>query len=225
MKAIILAAGRGERMRPLSDAIPKPLLKVGDHCLIEYHLLQLKAAGVEEVVINISHLASQFMETLGTGERYGLRIIYSHEENGPLGTGGGIFRALQWLGDAPFIVVSGDIWTDFSFSTLKNIQNTAHLVMVQNPDFHPEGDFGLSVKGNVTLEFPKFTYGNIAVIHPRLFKGQKNGIFSLASVLHKAVLGGEVSGELYQGHWYNLGTPKQLADLQTMNSSKIKNLL
>lgn len=216
MKAMILAAGLGQRMKPLSDGVPKPLLKVGNECLIERHLIALKASGINEIVINVSYHASQFMELLGHGERFGVNIIYSYENPGPLGTGGGIYHALPWLGDTMFIIVAGDIWTDYSFATLLNQQHgqDAHLVMVKNPSFHPEGDYGLLNNENVTLNGPKYTYGCIALLHPHLFADQQSGTYPLAPLLNKSIIDGRVTGELYNGIWHNLGTPQQLEELR-----------
>jgi MurNAc alpha-1-phosphate uridylyltransferase len=211
MKAMILAAGRGERMRPLSDATPKPLLKVGPESLIERHLHQLAKIGVSQAIINIAYQSKMMMDLLGDGHKYGIEIIYSYEENGPYGTGGGIFQALPLLGSEPFFLISSDIWSNFPLENLaKKMKGEAHLVMVENPSFHPEGDFCLSASGEITLNTPKVTYASMAMIDPKLFEGQKSGCYSLAPILTAAILRGQVTGELYSGLWYNIGTPQQL---------------
>jgi MurNAc alpha-1-phosphate uridylyltransferase len=216
MKAMILAAGRGERMRPLSDSIPKPLLKVGMQSLIEKQLQAFAAIGIQEVVINVAYHAKKIISELGDGKNYGLKILYSYEENGPYGTGGGIFQALPQLGDDAFLLISSDIWTDLPLENLpKKINNEAHLVMVENPIYHPSGDFCLEKNGTISLNQPKLTYASIAVLHPKLFAKQKPGTYPLAPLLENAIGRGQVTGELYTGSWYNIGTPQQLAELQT----------
>lgn len=211
MKAMILAAGRGERMRPLSDQTPKPLLKIGSHSLIEHHLIALEKAGIKEVVINVSFQAKMIMDQLGDGQKFNLNITYSFEENGPFGTGGGLFQALPFLGNDPFLLVSGDIMTDFDFKILMNKPiATAHLMMVENPEFHPKGDFALLNDGRLSLGEPRLTYGNIAVINPKLMADQKAGKYPLAPILQQAIKEGKVTGECFRGLWFNIGTPQQL---------------
>lgn len=215
MKAMILAAGLGERMRPLTHTIPKPLLRIGDRCLIEYHLKALQKAGVQEVIINIAPHARQIIDRLGDGQQFNLNITYSYEEQGPYGTGGGIYQALPLLGKHPFILLSADIATDFDYASLMNkTVATAYLVMVNNPDYHPQGDFCLLADGNITLDQPKQTYANIALLNPQLFAGQKSGNYSLAPILLAAIAAGGVKGEEYAGLWYNIGTPEQLQMIQ-----------
>jgi len=212
MKAMILAAGRGARMQPLTDKTPKPLLKVGEHRLIEYHLFALAKAGFGDAVINVSHCAQQIMDQLGDGQRYGLKIHYSIEPmDGGLETGGGIFKALPLLGDQPFLVVNSDIQTNFDFATLKNSLNQAlaHLVLVDNPEFHPDGDFYLTNNQVTEHQGTRLTFAGIGVYHPQLFDGCKPGKFPLVQLLHQAIKQQQVTGEHHQGHWLDVGTPNR----------------
>lgn len=216
MKAIILAAGRGERMRPLTDVIPKALLKVGKRSLIEYHIAALVRAGITDIVINHAHLGKQIEDALGDGSRYGARIVYSPEGMTGLETGGGIFRALPLLGSQPFIVVNADIWTDYPFRQLpQKPSGLAHLVLVNNPEFNPKGDFVLSGDRIVAEGLTCLTYSGIGVYTPELFKGCKPGVFSLVPLLRKAIASGQVSGEHYQGVWYDIGTPERLQMIES----------
>jgi len=210
---MILAAGRGERMRPLTDHTPKPLLRAGPERLIEYHLRALAAIGVVDIVINHAHLGVQIEQTLGNGTRYGARIQYSPEGEA-LETGGGIFRALPLLGEAPFIVVNGDVWTDFPYQRLLNpLQGVAHLVLVDNPPHNLRGDFAL-IQGRVMPEGATLlTFSGIGVYAPVLFRGSKEGRFPLAPLLRSAMSRGEVSGEHYRGRWTDVGTPERLQEL------------
>ncbi len=211
MKAMLLAAGRGKRMRPLTDKTPKALIPVGPHRLIEYNLFKLKAAGVKEVVINVSYLANQITRFIGDGSRYGLNVVYSYEPGECLGTGGGVFQALPLLGDEPFLLLSADIWSDCAFDKIHFAQGKeAHLIMVHNPSYHSGGDYGLDEMGLLSLHTPKFTYSGMSVVHPKLFKHCKAGIFSLSPLINDAIKRGCVSGELYSGRWFNVGTPEQL---------------
>ena len=214
MKAMILAAGRGERMRPLTDTTPKPLLRIGGRCLIEYHLSALGQAGIREVVINLGHLGDQIEAMLGDGQRYGMSIRYSYEDDHILDTGGGIHHALPLMGDDPFLVVNGDIFTDLPFACLPTRPDTlAHVVLVANPPHHPQGDFALA-DGQVHSEgTPRFTFSGIGVYRPQLFAGCAAGSFPLAPVLRRAMTSGQVSGELYGGLWYDVGTPERLSEL------------
>ena len=217
-KAMIFAAGRGERMRPLTDATPKPLLGVRGRMLIEHHLEKLAAIGVREVVVNISHLAPQFPLALGDGSRWNLAIHYSDEGPQPLETGGGILRALPLLGDAPFIVVSADIVSDFDYARLPaEPDGLAHLVMVPNPDFHPRGDFHLD--GSRLCEDGKgdrLTFGNIGVYRPELVAGATSTRFKLLPMFQRAMRADRLTGERHDGFWRNLGTPAQLAELEAI---------
>jgi len=218
MRALIFAAGRGERMRPLTDATPKPLLSVGGKGLIEWHLQSLARAGVRDVVINTSHLAEQFPAALGDGARWGLHITYSYEGPEPLETGGGMLRALPLFGDDPFLAVNGDIFTDFDFSTLPQIPSgLAHLVLVDNPKHHPRGDFALE-EGLIHDE-PRLTFAGIGVYRPELLNGQVPGKFSIVPLLRAAMRAGKVSGEQYGGVWNDVGTPQRLRELNHLVAS------
>jgi MurNAc alpha-1-phosphate uridylyltransferase len=214
MKAMILAAGRGERMRPLTDTVPKPLLRVSGQCLIEYHLRALARSRIREVVINLGHLGEQIEALLGTGEHYGLDIKYSREGDHVLDTGGGIYHALPLVGPDPFLVINADIFTDFPFDSLRGRPDAlAHLVLVANPAHHSRGDFRLA-EGQVQLEGPpRFTFSGIGVYRPELFADCVAGVFPLVTVLHRAIDVGKVSGELYEGVWCDVGTPERLGEL------------
>ena len=218
MKAMILAAGKGERMRPLTLHTPKPLVRAGGVPLIEYHLRALKEAGVHEVVINHAWLGQQIEDYLGDGERYGLRIAYSPEGE-PLETGGGIFRALPLLGDQPFMVVNGDIWTDYNFKALRMpLAGLAHLVLIKNPAHHPDGDFSL-IDGQVRDSRDagtRLTYSGIAVLHPKLFAGCRDGALKLAPLLRAAMDQGQVTGEHFTGRWVDVGTLERLAEVERL---------
>ena len=217
MKAMILAAGRGNRMRPLTDKIPKPLLKVGQFSLIEHLLFSLSRQGFLDVVINLAHLGNKIMTKLGNGHRYGVNILYSPEyTQGGLETGGGILHALPLLGSDPFLVISGDIWTDYDFSVLrkKSLGGLAHLVLVNNPCDNPEGDFYLHGERLMLDKGSRLTFGSIGVYHPALFSGCEPGFFRLGSLLHEAVAQGQVTGEYFQGDWVNVSTPEVLVQLK-----------
>lgn len=212
MKAMILAAGKGERMRPLTLHTPKPLLPVAGMPLIEYHIRALQRAGITELVINHAWLGEQIETHLGDGAALGVSIQYSAEGE-PLETGGGIFKALPLLGDSPFVLVNGDVWTDYDFTRLRQpLAGLAHLVLVDNPSHHPEGDFGL-IEGQVTEQAAtRLTYSGMAVVHPQLFAGCEAGAFKLAPLLRHAMNTGQVSGEHYRGHWVDVGTVERLAE-------------
>ena len=215
MKAMILAAGRGERMRPLTDHVPKPLLPVAGKPLMQYHIDALAAGGVRDIVINLAWLGSSIREALATGAASGVRIQYSDEGDAALETGGGIFNALELLGDGPFIVVSGDVWSDFPLAQLTtrlHPQDLAHFVMVANPDYHQRGDFGLR-DGRIVAEGERLTYANIGVFRREFFAGCTGGKFPLAPLMRERIAAGKVSGEFHAGRWFNVGTPQQLADL------------
>ncbi|WP_438299949.1 N-acetylmuramate alpha-1-phosphate uridylyltransferase MurU [Pseudomonas sp. NMS19W] len=218
MKAMILAAGKGERMRPLTLTTPKPLVRAAGVPLIDYHLRALAAAGFSEIVINHAWLGQQIEDYLGDGSQFGLSIRYSPEGE-PLETGGGIFRALPLLGDEAFLVVNGDIWTDYDFSVLHQpISGLAHLVLADNPAHHPTGDF--SLVGDQVQDgqpgSPTLTYSGIAVLHPQLFAGCTDGAFKLAPLLRKAMADGQVSGERLKGQWVDVGTHERLAEAETL---------
>lgn len=211
MKAMILAAGRGDRMRPLTDTTPKPLLRIGGQTMIERHVHALARAGITELVINYAHLGEQIEQALGNGHAYGVEISYSPETGGALETGGGIFNALPLLGSDPFLVVNSDIWTDFAFEQLPSWPDgLAHLVMVDNPEQHPQGDFSLSA-GLLSSRGPvMLTFSGIGVYRPELFSGCTAGAFPLAPLLRRAMDDGQVSGEHYRGSWFDIGTPERL---------------
>ena len=223
MKAMILAAGRGERMRPLTDHTPKPLLKVAGRALIEYHLERLHAAGITELVINHAYLGHQIEVFLGDGSRYGLQIHYSPEEQ-CLETGGGIHHALPLLGEAPFIVVNGDVWTDFPFERLipcfsEHSASLAHLVLVDNPEHNPSGDFALSGRCVHAEGALKYTFSGIACYRPAFFSACTPGVFPLAPMLRAAMSHSQVTGEYYSGDWTDVGTPERLQALDKKLSS------
>jgi len=237
MKAMILAAGKGERMRPLTLARPKPLLEVGGRALIEHHLDALAAAGFAEVVINLSWLGEQIAAAVGDGKRFGIVVHYSYEGPEPLETGGGIFRALPLLcprGVEPFLVLNGDVWMDYPYADLRRRfadgltgKDQAHVVLVPNPDHHPGGDFTLDgsrmfepVPGMAdtaaaahTAQLPRYTFSGLGVYHPSLFNGHEDGAFKLAPLLRAAAVTGRVGAELFRGDWLDIGTPERLAAL------------
>jgi len=231
--AIVLAAGRGERMRPLTDHTPKPLLPVRGRPLIEWHLLALQRAGVREVVVNTAWLEEQFPAALGDGSRYGLRLHYSMEgrdHGDALETAGGIANALPLLGREPFLVVNGDIWTDFDYTRppLLDAEATGSLILVPNPPQHPRGDFALLPRelgegGYDVLADPerlaapgappRYTFSGIAMYRPEFFAGCKPGRFPLLPLLREAAAAGRLRGRLYQGLWSDIGTPERLREL------------
>ena len=219
MYAMILAAGRGERLRPLTDSIPKPLLKAGPRLLIEHHLHALSAAGFSDVVINLGHLGQQIIDYLGDGSRYQLSIHYSDERNAVLETGGGIVKALPLLKSDPFLVINGDIWTDFDLSYLpERIDSLAHLVLVKNPEHHSRGDF--SLHENLVKEegshLPSWTYSGMAVFSHAFFDQCKEERFPLAPLLRKHIAQGQVTGEVYNGLWFDIGTRERLDELNSL---------
>jgi N-acetyl-alpha-D-muramate 1-phosphate uridylyltransferase len=216
MRAMILAAGRGDRMRPLTDRTPKPLLEVGGKPIIQYHIEKLAAAGFDQIVINLAWKGTMLRERLGDGSQFGVRIQYSDEGEQALETGGGIFRVLNFLGPEPFVVVSGDIWSDFDYASLRSrpgAQDVAHFVLAPNPEFHRRGDFGLQGERLVDSGSERYTYANIGVIRPELFAGCSDGRFPLAPLMFEWIRRGRVSGELFLGRWRNIGTPAQLDEL------------
>lgn len=216
MKAMILAAGRGERMRPLTDTIPKPLLLAGGKPLIVHLIESLRREGFCDLVINHAYLWQQLLSVLTDGRTLGVRIRYSAEPQDALDTGGGILNALPILGNSPFLVVNGDIWTDYPFHQLaKKPLHLAHLVMVDNPPHHPAGDFAV-VDGKVDLRGrARLTFGGIGVYRPEFFDGHGGGRFPLAPLLREAALRGEVSAEYYGGQWIDVGTPQRLKELDS----------
>jgi MurNAc alpha-1-phosphate uridylyltransferase len=212
---MVLAAGRGERLRPLTDSVPKPLVQVGGKPLIAWHLAALARAGIREVVINLSWLGEQLRAALGDGRVFGVTIRYSEEGPVPLETGGGIFRALPLLGAEPFLLVNGDIWTDLPFETLALAPAAlAHLVLVPNPTQHPQGDFGLEPGGIVVnRDSDRFTYCGVGLYRPEFFHDCEPGRFPLLPLLNRAIAARQLHGELYRGRWSDVGTPARLAAL------------
>lgn len=210
MRGMILAAGRGERMGVLTAHTPKPLLRVGGHYLIEYAIASMQRAGIHEIVINIAYHAEQIKTVLGEGSRYGVSIFYS-EEKERLEVGGGIFNALPLLGEKPFIVMSSDIITDYPLAKLpQEPRGLMHVVMVDNPPFHPQGDFGLRDGYADQHAEPRFNYSGIAMCRPQLFAHCKPGHFRWSELIMPVIQTGQVTGEHYQGMWYNIGTPDEL---------------
>ena len=226
MKALIFAAGLGERMRPLTDHTPKPLLSAGGKPLIVWHLEKLAAMGVRDVVINTSWLAPQFPAALGDGAHWGLRLQYAYEGPQPLETGGGMWNALPLLGEDPFLLVNGDVWTDYDFARLpREPQGLAHLVMVDRPEHATHGDFALDQDGYVRAEGPmRLTYAGLGVYRPQVLDGwasivgdhghsEGKPVFRLAPVLKARMPQDQITGEHHTGRWTDVGTPQRLAEL------------
>lgn len=216
-KAMILAAGCGERMRPLTDTVPKPMLPVAGKPLIAHLVERLARAGFDDIVINHSYLGAQIEGFFGDGSGFGVRIRYSHEAGGGLETGGGILKAMPLLGDAPFTVVNGDIWTDYPFDRLpRQPSGLAHLILVDNPPHHAAGDFGLQGTNVQAQGSRMLTFSGIGVYRPELFTDCRSGKFPLAPLLRAAMLRNAVSGEHHDGRWFDVGTPERLAALDRM---------
>ncbi|UQB43491.1 nucleotidyltransferase family protein [Thiomicrospira microaerophila] len=218
---MILSAGRGERLRPLTDTTPKPLLPINGKPMIVFHLEKLAEAGVKEVVINHAWLGEQFQEALGNGEKWGLKIHYSAEPDGGLETAGGIIQALPLLGDQAFWLVNGDVFTDFDFSNLprklpKPLQ--AHCVLVPTPCYKAQGDFGLNQAGLV-LPQGEWTFSGMSVFHPQFFSGLRAERLALAPLLREAMRLQQVSGQIYRGDWSDVGTPERLAQINQRQKS------
>ncbi len=232
MKAMILAAGRGERMRPLTDQLPKPLLSVGGRPLIEWHLLALARAGLREIVINHAWLGSKIVAALGDGARLGVSIRYSDEGDTALETGGGIFKALPWLGPGPFVVVNADVWTDFDYARRPELDDDAlaALVLVPNPPQHPAGDFALAPRATAVMSTatglgqsadvvadptatPRHTFSGIGVYRPAFFAGCTPGRFPMLPLFRAAAAAGRLRACLYRGQWSDIGTPQRLREL------------
>ncbi len=216
MKAMILAAGMGNRMRPLTLHTPKPLLEVGGKPLIVWHIEKLQKMGVQEIVINTAWLGEKLAEALGDGSQFGVKILWSHEGEG-LETAGGIINALPLLGNEPFILVNGDVWTTMDFAPLLNVQlqdDLAHLVLVENPVQHPQGDFTLAANKAYTFEQARsgenLTYSGVAVMHPQMFNGLESGKRPLAPLLKQAMQQEKISAQKLQGVWVDVGTPERL---------------
>lgn len=216
-KAMVLAAGRGKRLRPLTDHTPKPMVILAGKPMIEYQLEGLKRAGFTDVVVNVAWLGQKIIDGLGDGSRFGLRLQYSNEGETGLETGGGIRKALPYLSDSPFIVTNGDVYTDFDYKTLRSRAESlpteveAYLVLVPNPPAKAQGDFGL-LAGQVVDE-PQYTFSGIGIYRPGMLKAVNKETFSLAPVLREAIARGAVKGELWQGRWADCGTPESLAAL------------
>lgn len=219
MRAMILAAGRGERLRPLTDTLPKPLFDINGKSLIERHLERLAQAGFREVVINLSHLGDLIRETLGDGSSWGLNIHYSPEPAGALDTGGGIQQALPLLGEAPFAIINGDIFSAYPLARLRAIKcDHAHLVLVNNPAHNPKGDFALQGGHVLPISKPEgqatYTFSGISVYNPRFFAAAPGGRFSVVPMLYTAAAEKQVTGEIYRGSWHDIGTLERLEALR-----------
>jgi N-acetyl-alpha-D-muramate 1-phosphate uridylyltransferase len=212
--AMILAAGRGERLRPITDTTPKPMLRVRGQPLIERHVIALARAGMERIVVNLAWLGSRISDYLGDGARYGVNIVYSEEQPRALETAGGIFRALPHLAPGPFAVVNGDVYTNFPFETLEiAAERDAHLVLVPNPTQHPEGDFGLEQGFALAAAANRFTFSGIALYRSGFFAGCSDGVFPLKPLLLRSMAAKRCSAELFTGIWEDIGTPERLRAL------------
>lgn len=215
MKAIIMSAGRGKRLRPITDSLPKPMVTVGEKPLIQRHIEALKQAGISEIVINLGHLGSKIRNALGNGQQFGVNIAYTYETQ-LLEVGGGIANALPLLGSSPFIVVNGDIWTDYNFLSLKNRTiDLGHVVLVPNPQHHLNGDYGLIENEKMVLNnnIKTYTYSGIALYHPQLFENI-SGVQMMKPILDEAISRAKISGELYRGRWADIGTITRLQTLR-----------
>lgn len=224
MKAMILAAGRGERMRPLTDHTPKPLLPVAGKTIIEHTINQLVAAGFDDIIINHAHLGQQIADHLGDGSRYGASIRYSPEGEQGLETAGGIINALPLLGGDVFLVVNGDIATDFPYAELKNRPvDLAHLVLVDNPKHHPQGDFGLDNTGHVNGTGPElWTFSGIGLYRAELFSNVPVGSSKLGPLLRQAIAAQRVTGQKFAGFWMDIGTPERLQELDFLLTTGVQ---
>jgi MurNAc alpha-1-phosphate uridylyltransferase len=211
---MVMAAGRGERMRPITDTLPKPLVPVAGKPLIGWHLERLARAGIKEVVINLSWLGDRIKAALGDGRDYGLSIAYSEEGPVPLETGGGIFQALSLLGTGPFLVVNGDTWSDIDYAHLA-LENGAdgRIVLVDNPTHNTRGDFGLEGDLVVDQQFDRFTYSGVGVYRPEFFAGCSPGRFPMLPLMRRAIAARALRGQLHHGEWCDVGTPERLASL------------
>ncbi len=221
MKAMILAAGRGDRMRPLTDQTPKPLLKVGGKPLIVWHIENLKNAGFDDIVINIAWLGDQIPTALGDGSKFGVNLHYSDEQKeGALETAGGIIKALPLLNSEPFLVVNGDVWCSYPYSNIHRLKkgDLAHLVLVNNPEHNPKGDFALIDSRVIEKGSEKFTFSGIGFYHPDLFNDLTQGKRPLAPLLREKMRENQISGEYFTGDWRDIGTPERLEVLnQTLS--------
>lgn len=217
MKAMILAAGRGERMRPLTDTLPKPLLVVGDKPLILWHVEKLRESGFREIIINIAHLGQKIIDFLGDGTAYGVNITYSDErDSGALESAGGIKKALSLLGKEPFLVVNGDVFCDYSFDSSFDLhEKLAHLILVKNPEHNPNGDFGLDNALVLNQDNKQYTFSGIGYYNPSLFDSLEAGKSALAPLLRQEIENKNISGELFRGDWHDIGTPQRLENINT----------
>lgn len=218
MKAMVLAAGRGERLRPLTDRIPKPLVALGGKTLIARHLEALSEAGFDQVVINLAWLGEQIEQSLGDGSRFGLSIAYSHEPPGALETAGGIIQALPLLGDKPFLMISGDVLCAYPLARLRSrpLKAQGHLVMVANPEHHRHGDFAIDADQRLVHGPSTLTFSGIAVLDPALFAGLAPGRRALRPVFERAIASGQLTGEHYRGLWSDIGTPERLTEAERL---------
>lgn len=213
MKAMILAAGRGERLRPITDEVPKPLVEVRGQTLLERHLEHVQNAGITDVVINIDWLGHKIVECVGAGERYGLNVTYSDETGNVLETGGGIHKALPLLGNAPFLVINADVYTDMPVPDVSLAdEHLGHLVLVPTPGYRAAGDFDLE-DGLVRNGAQRHTFSGVAIYRPEFFADCVPGRFSIAPMLRASADAGHLSGSLYDGEWADVGTPERLAAL------------
>ena len=223
MKAMILAAGRGERMRPLTDTLPKPLLEVCGKPLIVWHIEKLLACGFKDIVINIAHLGYKIPKFLGDGSKYGVNISYSDEqETGALESAGGIKKALPLLGDDTFLVVNGDIFCDYDFDSSFDLKdNLAHLILVQNPEHNLNGDFGLDGALLLNESKEKNTFSGIGYYNPKLFKNLDSTKSALAPLLRQEIKNKKITGEIYHGYWHDIGTPQRLTDINKIMENNV----
>jgi len=225
MKAMILAAGLGQRMRPLTDHLPKPLLEVGGKPLLQYHLEALQVAGVENVIINLAYLGEKIRAFVGDGSRFGLQVEYSVEPE-PLETGGALLQALPLLGTEPFLLINGDVWSEFSLASLIHRKlspsQLGHLVLVPNPDFHPAGDFALADNGFLIndINTARYTFAGISLLSPEIIRSYPDARdkFPLGEVLRYGINQKKLTGEVFAGRWSDVGTPERLLALQEILS-------
>ena len=219
MKAMILCAGRGERMRPLTDTLPKPLLEVRGKPLVVWHIEKLAQSGFKEIIINIAHLGYKIPEALGSGSKWGVNIIYSDEQNsGALESAGGIIKALPLLGDEPFLVVNGDVFCDYQFDANCTLgDNLAHLILVPNPQHNKNGDFGLKNACVLNQDNIQYTFSGIGYYNPKLFKNLDVRKSALAPLLRAEIENKNISGELFSGVWHDIGTPQRLKEINKHN--------
>ncbi len=226
MKAMILAAGAGRRLGTLGQQLPKACLNIGGEPLVVHHIKKLQSAGITDIVINYAYLGEHIVEAVGDGRQWGVNIHYSPEAPPGLETGGGIFNVLDVLGSEPFCVMNADLWSDFDYRLLRREpEQLAHLIMVPNPDFHPTGDYYLDqgyISQHATMtDTSKYTFAGIGVYRPELFHGSQPGRFKLAPLLNQAMETKGVTGELYDGPWFNINTPETYQQVQEWLDDKI----